>query len=116
MRDGKHEAAQAAVAQDMKSLLQVAIDRGDWSNANLLAPYQDPLHSEAFGGGETEMRNVVSYQKGLRELKAKVGIEQDTTPADEDKPAWKGQSKGAAAAAAAKAKAAARKGADVDAT
>jgi hypothetical protein len=74
MKAGSYEEAEAAVCQQMKVLLQVAIDRGDWTNATLLSPHTDPLHTESFGGEEREMRSVVNYQKALKELKAKVVI------------------------------------------
>ena len=58
------------VIQLLKALLQVAVDKGDWQNAELLMPTQ-PHGRVHFGGDEHEMQAVFKYQKSLRELRAK---------------------------------------------
>jgi len=108
LRAGRAEEAEAAVVQDMRTLLQVAIDRGDWSNALLLSPFPDPLQTEAYGGTERQMRHAASYKKSLRELKQKIaGDHDDQGGDDEGGDAPRPQKFGAKAKAAAAKKAAA---------
>ena len=52
---GNHTEAVAMMTQMCKVLHQVALDRGDWTNAFLMWVTTDPLGSEAFGGDEREM-------------------------------------------------------------
>ena len=49
----------AMLVQMLKTLHQCAIDGGDWSNALLLWPAEDPIGAEDFGGEEAELRQVI---------------------------------------------------------
>ena len=102
-QDGHGEEAEAMVIQLLKALLQVAVDKGDWQNAELLMPSQ-PHGRVHFGGDEREMQAVFKYQKSLRELRAKNlrtenKDDEDSGKEDADykkkkKPKGKGKDKG----------------------
>ena len=70
IKEGTAEHASAEVVQNMKALLQVALDRGSWDNAALLIPTPDPLARPAFGGEESELQSVQSFPKALRDLQS----------------------------------------------
>ena len=61
----------------MKLIHQVAIDQGEWTNALLMWPDDDPLGTEDFGGDEEEMKKIHSYRKALSELKTRHGRQQE---------------------------------------
>ena len=51
------------------ALHQVALDKGDWSNALPMIPVADILQEPQFGGEEVEMKMIHSYKKAMREIK-----------------------------------------------
>ena len=55
----------------MKSLHQVALDKGEWQIGGLLLLQPDPLALAEFGGEEREMEDVYRYRRSLRELKSR---------------------------------------------
>ena len=78
--DGNEEEAEPIVIQSLKAHLQVAVDKGDWQNAELLMPMQ-PHGRVHFGGDEHEMQAMFKYHKSLLELQSK---NQKGGPADDD--------------------------------
>ena len=111
--------AAAYNVQCLQTLLQVALDGGDWTVAVHLLPIQNPLERAEFGGDEDELQCVHSYQKALKELRSKMHLaqhhaEEGTTPSTgsgyngeaADRPTWKAKAKAKAAAKAAVAAAA----------
>lgn len=72
IKEVKAEQAAADVVQNMKALVQVALDRGCLDNAALLAPFQDPWGQEQFGGGAKEMQHCHCYNNGLKELATRL--------------------------------------------
>ena len=84
--EGKAEEAAATTVQGLKAIRQVSIDRGDWTNAQLLLPFPDLLGKLDFGGDEFEMKGVHSYRKALKELKAlylRGGDEEEHEPGED---------------------------------
>jgi len=81
--NGGNPRLEAEIAAQLRTLLQVATDRGGWDNALLLTPYADPLHSQAFGGEDCQMEAVAKFQKAQKELAAKVTLGQ---PSHADEP------------------------------
>ena len=65
---GKSAHAWALAIQCCKCLHQVALDGGDWSNADLLIPIAEGLDTGKFGGTERELAAVHSYRKAVKEL------------------------------------------------
>ena len=80
---GEHEQATAFSCQLAKTILQVAVDDGEWKTACLLLPTPDPLQTVEFGGDEWELDRIYAYQKSLRELRRRGGLA-DTSGADSD--------------------------------
>jgi hypothetical protein len=82
--DGDSNEAAMLAIQSAKALHQVALDKGDWSNALLMIPLSDPIGRADFGGEEEELVHVHGYRKALSDLKSKVKaeIEEET----EEKP------------------------------
>ena len=66
--DGDADAACALTIQISKAIHQVALDRGDWGNAQLLIPTADAAETSKFGGDEAELKAVHRHWKSLREL------------------------------------------------
>ena len=73
MWDQTHRApqAKALLVQLMKTLHQVAVDKGSWEVGSLFLLQPDPLALAEFGGEEKEMEDVYRYRKGVRELRAR---------------------------------------------
>jgi len=81
---GRHAETTALLCQFLKTLHQVALDKGGWETALLLWVSEDTLGAEAFGGEETEMQQIHLYQKALKELRGKVQTGKDTSGDVED--------------------------------
>ena len=71
-KEGQHEHATALVCQIPKAPQLVAVDKGGWDTALLLAVIPDALTEAPFGGDEEELEVVHWYKKSLKELKARV--------------------------------------------
>ena len=69
-QDGNGEEAETMGIQLLKALLQVAVDKGNWQNAEPLMPPQ-PQSCVHFGGDEHKTQAVFKYQKSLREPRSK---------------------------------------------
>mmetsp|Transcript_40219 Transcript_40219/g.62827 ORF Transcript_40219/g.62827 Transcript_40219/m.62827 type:complete len:354 (-) Transcript_40219:7-1068(-) len=84
MSEPQQQAA-SQVVQLLKTMLQVAIDRGSWENGQYLlhsqeAPGQQPL----FGGTEGALERIYAYRKGLLDLKSRKGKGKGDDKKDQD--------------------------------
>ena len=68
---GHHDQYNMFLVQLLKSLHQSAIDGGDWSNAGLLLPVEDPLAGDDFGGDPEELLVCHGYRSAVSELRKK---------------------------------------------
>ncbi len=67
----QHEHVGAYFCLLSQALRQTAIDNGDWSNASLTLPTEDPLSRTPFGADERLLAEIYSYRKAIRELNVK---------------------------------------------
>jgi hypothetical protein len=97
--ENRPEHAAAHLALCLQAVHQVALDQGDWGNASLLIPSEDPLARPTFGAGERELESIYAYRKALRELKGRFGgrVADDepgeTGTGDGEPTAWKAKAK-----------------------
>jgi len=70
--DGMETHAGALAVQGCKALHQVAIDKGDWVNAKLLLPLEEPGERAKFGGDEMELKVIHKYRRAMKELNTKA--------------------------------------------
>ena len=64
--------AGAICVQLLKCLHQTARDGGGWHNSQLLLPWEDPLTTDRFGGDESEMLAIASWNRSIKDLTTKV--------------------------------------------
>ena len=69
---GQRKLATAYSCQILKTMLQVALDHGDWSTVVHMMPSGDPLQREEFGGDEPELVAIHKYKTGIADLKRKA--------------------------------------------
>ena len=60
------------LAQTLKAVHQVALDSGNWSNAVLLLPWQDPLSRDLWAGEDNEMATAARYSRAVKDLQLKT--------------------------------------------
>ena len=70
----KSELLAGTLVQTLKAIHQVAIDSGNWSNAVLLLPWQDPLARELWAGEDAEMATAARYSRAIKDLSLKVQV------------------------------------------
>ena len=84
---GNHAFTQACLVQLLKGLHQVALDKGGWTTAQLLLPWEDPLAPDEFGGEPEELTVAHNYHSAMQELrKHRLGGGGAHHSSDEDPP------------------------------
>jgi hypothetical protein len=119
---GRPLTAQCLLTQSMKAVHQCVLDDGAWTNAWLLTGIEDPYLRTRWGGSETEMEVVSSYNKVLDELERRTAAHRTTTTKSEvetddsarNQPSAKEKARRTAQSSGAKAKAAAAAAAAVN--
>ena len=66
---GEKQLSDAYLVQLLKAIHQVSLDDGRWGHAGLLLPSENPLARPEFGGDMSELMDVLSYTKAVRDLK-----------------------------------------------
>ncbi len=104
-----YETAAAQIIQSIKATRQVAIDKGNWSNAWLLTGEEDVLSRKRFAAGEEELETIAGYNIAMAEISRKLGKGLKDQISSEDDETLEGgvskkQQRKLAAAAAAKKK------------
>jgi hypothetical protein len=79
---GNTDLATAQGIQLSKAILQVALDKGSWENAQLLLLGHNPLARQSFGGTERELEHVYAYRKALKELRSQNTLLRQGAPAN----------------------------------
>ena len=72
-QEQQYDVAEALIVQLLKVIHQVAIDHGEWHNALLMWPDEDPIGVEEFAGEESEMQQIHGYRRALADLRGKTG-------------------------------------------
>ena len=62
----------ATLALALEAIHQVALDDGDWLNASLMLPFEDPLAKAQFGGSEEQMAEITRYRRALKDLRSRT--------------------------------------------